>query len=416
MYILTLRKLSKNIFLIACFFSISVTVYSEAGIQFNNGTLKDALARAKAERKYVFVHTTSTGCQPCQSVQERFYNDPNVANFYNRYFVNHILNADDLNNSNIAGIHNLGENTVLMYYNSLGEIVGKVMEVNTPDDLIFRGQEAIDLDEKNDSNWYNLQGMHETYLQNQNNPSFLREYAKLLRTFDEPYNYVVNQYLETQEPDPFVNQENLAFVYDYTTNVENKAIDYFIERIDFYKKYVSSDEINEKIKVATYNSLLTAINEKDEQLLEKLLEVVDDAHLPSAQRLKYYMASEYYAATSDWETFARVTVDYFKTYKITDPKVLNDAAGKFDYYVPSKKYKKIAKQWIEESIRISSECYNTLTYARILSNEGDCVGAIEQAKRSIRIAEQRAANGIPTSCEDALRYIDYIKGKGCDQY
>ena len=58
-----------------------------AGIPFFSGTFKEALAKAKAEHKFLFLDAYASWCEPCQTMDREVYTDPKVAEYFAAKFV-----------------------------------------------------------------------------------------------------------------------------------------------------------------------------------------------------------------------------------------------------------------------------------------------------------------------------------------
>jgi uncharacterized protein YyaL (SSP411 family) len=60
---------------------------SHEGIDFFNGTLKEAIAKAKAENKFVFFDAYASWCGPCKAMDKDVFTDKTVAAYLNAKFV-----------------------------------------------------------------------------------------------------------------------------------------------------------------------------------------------------------------------------------------------------------------------------------------------------------------------------------------
>jgi thioredoxin len=60
---------------------------SHEGIDFFNGTLKEAIAKAKTENKFVFFDAYASWCGPCKAMDRDVFTDKTVAAYLNAKFV-----------------------------------------------------------------------------------------------------------------------------------------------------------------------------------------------------------------------------------------------------------------------------------------------------------------------------------------
>ncbi len=57
------------------------------GIQFFTGSLKQAVTRAKIEKKLIFFDAYAAWCGPCKTMEKEVFTDKNVAEYFNQHFI-----------------------------------------------------------------------------------------------------------------------------------------------------------------------------------------------------------------------------------------------------------------------------------------------------------------------------------------
>jgi thiol:disulfide interchange protein len=60
---------------------------SNKGIQFFKGPWKEAVAKAKAENKYIFLDAYASWCGPCKTMDEQVYTNAKVGSYFNNRFI-----------------------------------------------------------------------------------------------------------------------------------------------------------------------------------------------------------------------------------------------------------------------------------------------------------------------------------------
>lgn len=75
-------------------FGMMSTVEAKEGINFESLSLKEALAKAKAENKIVFIDIYATWCGPCKMLSRDVFVDENLGQFMNEHFVNVKLDGE----------------------------------------------------------------------------------------------------------------------------------------------------------------------------------------------------------------------------------------------------------------------------------------------------------------------------------
>ena len=66
---------------------LSVMVFAQTGVDFRHLTFDEALAKAKAEKKLVFVDCYTTWCGPCKMMTTKIFPMKEAGEFFNPRFV-----------------------------------------------------------------------------------------------------------------------------------------------------------------------------------------------------------------------------------------------------------------------------------------------------------------------------------------
>lgn len=64
------------------------------GIQFQELSLKDAMAKAKKENKLIFVDVYTTWCGPCKLLKKNTFPDKKLGDYYNKTFISIAADAE----------------------------------------------------------------------------------------------------------------------------------------------------------------------------------------------------------------------------------------------------------------------------------------------------------------------------------
>lgn len=365
-------------------------------VMFTTEDFDKVLGKAYSEYKYIFMNTNAQSCMRCPAMNSQLFKDPQVADFYNSQFINYYLDLDNFKYSNFGSIHNLDNHPAMFFFAPNGLIKKRVVNVLSPEELIALGNIVINTEGRKKIDETAFSNMENEYLIGNRKSNLLYDYAYALRAFDRPYNSVVKDYIEQQQEEDrknggtgavFQQHYNRKFIYDFLENVDNPVVDKFIEDIDHFKRTVGGPQVNEKVKIAVHNGILTAVKDRDEKLFRKALDIVDKAYLEDRNNLKFYFITEYLQSIRDWDRLIVATKDHFKKYGETDPAQLLYAAQRFNAFARKSTDLKVALGWIDESIKITETYDNVLTKARLLRRLERDKEASEFALKAINIGK-----------------------------
>ena len=96
------------------------------GIQFFKGTFAQALAKAKAEGKPLFVDFYAVWCGPCKKMEKQIFTQPEVGEYFNKHFIALQLDAEKPENVDVAKTYKVEAFPTLGIFD--GE--GKALSIN----------------------------------------------------------------------------------------------------------------------------------------------------------------------------------------------------------------------------------------------------------------------------------------------
>ena len=142
------------------------------GIEFFEGGFDEALARAEAEDKHVFVDVYATWCGPCKVMDAVVFPRDDVGEHYNARFINLKLDAEDesINGPAISERYDVGAYPTYLYLNPDGSVVGRALGA-LPASLFV--QVAEQLTGGLDSGFAELEARYE---QGERDPRFVQDY------------------------------------------------------------------------------------------------------------------------------------------------------------------------------------------------------------------------------------------------
>lgn len=122
-----MKQIRIFLFALLCTFLALPTMAQEGkGIQFFKGTFAQALAKAKAEGKPLFVDFYAVWCGPCKKMEKQIFTQPEVGEYFNKHFVALQLDAEKPENVDVAKTYKVEAFPTLGIFD--GE--GKALSIN----------------------------------------------------------------------------------------------------------------------------------------------------------------------------------------------------------------------------------------------------------------------------------------------
>ncbi|GAA4331031.1 hypothetical protein GCM10023149_36650 [Mucilaginibacter gynuensis] len=130
----------------------------KAGIKFVHGlSWAQIKAKAKKERKYIFVDGYTTWCGPCKMMAQDIFPQQKVGDFFNQHFINVSVQFDVSKTDNaetrkwykdakyLENTYKVNSYPTFLYFNPDGELVHTISGGTTnPDEFISKSKAALD--------------------------------------------------------------------------------------------------------------------------------------------------------------------------------------------------------------------------------------------------------------------------------
>ena len=117
-----------------------------AQIKFEHMTLDEAKAKAKLEKKPIFVDVHATWCGPCKQMAATAFVDPALSTYYNEHFINVKIDGEKEAEGGPKTMQEYGISAypTLLYINPDGTLSRKLIGGQDAATLMKRGKEVVD--------------------------------------------------------------------------------------------------------------------------------------------------------------------------------------------------------------------------------------------------------------------------------
>jgi len=129
---------------ILIFFANSSIHAQGNSIDFQSGSWTEILAKAKTENKLVFIDAYTTWCAPCKKMAKEVFPKTEVADFYNKMFVNIKMDMENGEGVNLARTYNVNVFPTLLFVDGEGSLVHRSAGYHNVEQFLTLGTEALD--------------------------------------------------------------------------------------------------------------------------------------------------------------------------------------------------------------------------------------------------------------------------------
>ena len=119
-----------KLWLVILFLGLLETVTAQ--ITFFEGTFEDAVAKAKKEKKNLFIDFYAEWCEPCKLMAEKVFTLPEVGAYFNTNFVCCQLNAEASENKALVQKYKVNALPTLLFLNVKGEVLHSINGTKDP--------------------------------------------------------------------------------------------------------------------------------------------------------------------------------------------------------------------------------------------------------------------------------------------
>ena len=386
-----MTKILTFIFLISFF-----PVHSQ-GIEFFQGSWKDAMAKAKSEDKLLFVDAFAKWCGPCKAMSKNVFTQEKVGDYFNSNFINLKLDMEEADGVSFGHIYPVTAYPTLMFLDGEGKLVKKVVGGQQAEGLIAHGEDA---NKKNDKSGK----FEEKYLAGDRSFDLMYNYVKALNAAGKPSLKISNDFLNTN-PSLTENQK-LIFMLEAATESDSKLFDFVLENKSKIIALSDQKTFKDKCKDACEKAVAKAIEYEMESLLTETIEKAKKAFPDEADIFAARANMQYY------KTF-RNESKYIAAYKMLAKKSENSTEQlKFIIQDISKTFKDKPKM-ISDAVEYAEGIYNdkkdmesltTLCSLLVTNNE------VEKAIKLTKAAREKAEKaGDDLSVYDGL--LNYLNSK-----
>jgi len=300
-------------FFAALFLPLAGLAQETTGITFEPGSWKEVVAKAKAEKKLIFLDTYTTWCGPCKWMDKNVYPDVKVGQKFNAAFVNYKIDAEKGEGITLARKYQVTAYPTYLFVSADESLVYRTIGSRPAEKFIEEADKAVEAGkEKPVSVW------ESEYANGQRDATFLKSYLQKRHKLGLPSDQVLDEYLRALPADSLNTTATLRLLAtpENPPLVGSKAYALLLEH---RKDAADIPALQGTLSRGVLVAVRRAMKEKNKPLFEQALAANEQLseHKPSlATQENLMFRMDFYKATNETGPYVEATRLYLTSYLI----------------------------------------------------------------------------------------------------
>ena len=237
-------------------------VASAEGISFEHISLDEAIAKAKAENKPIFIDVYATWCGPCKYLSREVFVEDELGNYMNENFINLKLDGEEGDGDYLMAQFGLDAYPTMLYLSADKEELNRIVGAVSANEILEISKGVID---PSTTLLYQLEQQYDSGDRDQ---AFLQEYISELVDKDKDFESIVAEYIELY-PDLDLANENEFLIFCIGVNdLEDPLNQSFFEEISEHN--TNFPELTQaKVSILIYSICEQAAEAGSNEIIEK---------------------------------------------------------------------------------------------------------------------------------------------------
>ena len=225
--------MKKIVLMMALVFGLSnLYAQSSEGMEFFHGSWAEVKAQAKKEKKNIFIDCYTVWCGPCKKLSKQVFPQKIVGDYFNANFVNYKVDMEKGEGIQLKKIFKVAAFPTLLFVNSNGEVIHKIVGSLSADKLI---QEAKNAPEKK----ILTDKIIKDYETNKKDPVKVRIYLDhLISTYDGKASEVAEHYLSIIPKEKYLEEDVFSIISRQIKDPASPVIEYLCENKELHDKEI----------------------------------------------------------------------------------------------------------------------------------------------------------------------------------
>lgn len=224
------------------FISYGKSAQNKSSIQFEKGTWKDIVSKAKRENKPIFLDCYTTWCGPCKQMNNTVFTLPEVAEYFNTNFINAKFDMEKGEGLKLKEIFGINAFPTYVYIDVNEVVLNKIVGSMPAEEFLTKSQEGLSEN--------GLLAMQKRYSSGERDDSFILQYLRTLEMANmiKDARKVADGLFKSTDLNNFKNKEYFKHFLSYMEDSDSDLFKYvYKSRSDFYNIY-PQDVVDRKLR------------------------------------------------------------------------------------------------------------------------------------------------------------------------
>ncbi|WP_313100273.1 thioredoxin fold domain-containing protein [Epilithonimonas sp.] len=378
---------------------VSQLSFSQQSINFEDSDFATILAKAKAEKKLVFMDAYAAWCGPCKLMEKNVFTDKNVANYYNQNFINAHFDMEKGEGKTLAAKYGIRSYPTLLFLNGEGEIVGKELGY-------IKTEEFLALGKKNNKPSLVNTNLKDEFLKGKLDQAGLLNFINLYASKDPALAKQASEKYFANKKDKTFSGEEVNALLNFTQSVDDANYKVFVSNKAGITELLPENNYKQFDNYLKLMKLVTSATDDKTKTIDDAKVLKEGEGLFPKDELEKSLnvyKLNYYAAHENFPAYEKTALEYYKNPDEFNANELLTAASTIGEKSKDVKSLQAASRWAEKVV-MSSENFDSTS---ILATLYDKLGKKEEAKMFAGMA----ANFAKEENKDATKMIQILNKK-----
>lgn len=375
-------------FISGLFLFSAVAAFSQEAIQFQDLPFQDLIAKAKKEKKIVFIDAYASWCGPCKMMERNVFTQKSVGDYYNSNFINAHFDMEKGEGRDIASKYGVRSYPTYLFLNGDGELVSQNYGYMEAGMFLTMAQDVNSPNNKKGS-------LKDRFAAGEKDPEFLINIMKLNSSSDFNFAKAASErYFENRKKTEELTKEDVGLLLFFLKSTEDKNYKTFTDRKAEIIKFLPEETYKEFDNQIRLGSIV-------EQSIDHKNKKINDAYfMKTAEPLVGKHDAEiklnqtklsYYEQNANFPEYEKAALEYYRNTEAFEPNELLKAAWIFSEQVKTPSSLKKAAEWAEKSVMRGETSENTYILARLyfLTGQKDMAKTYAEMSKNIAVQTQK---------------------------